>query len=95
MDAHRLQHNRTHTSTTLFSVHFNTRTLTCTQNRIFFCLFFLSAEPESEERDIKHAVSFFDRAQRAFQQELANVAAAASGANAENHSSAVLDILSR
>ena len=65
-----------------------------------FSPLFFSLEPEnSEERDIKHAVSFFDRAQRAFQQELANVAAAAaaSGANAnsDNQGSTVLDILTR
>ena len=58
-----------------------------------------SESENSEERDIKHAVSFFDRAQRAFQQELANVAAAAaaSGANvnSDNQGSTVLDILTR
>ena len=67
----------------------------CTSNLMSVPLCHLPAEPETEDRDIKHAVSFFDRAQRAFQQELANVAAAASGASAENHSSAVLDLLAR
>ena len=72
-------------------------TFACVRAPAVICrsLRLLSAEPETEDRDIKHAVSFFDRAQRAFQQELANVAAAASGASAENHSSAVLDLLAR
>lgn len=44
----------------------------------------LVLDVETEERDTKHAVSFFDRAQRAFQQELAHAAAAAAAAAAIN-----------